>query len=241
LYKHATTDEDCDDYIDHLRRNMGKNSSNLTLSDALFDPKYRKATWVNIGYMFFHEVTGYNIILLYSSSIFAKIKNSHGEHSFKGRLGTEIIGVINVIFAVLALYLVKKVGRRVLLIWGHLGMAVSFGLFAYFSTYNNDKGALAMIMFFLMFYQSSSGPVAWMYAAETTIDAAFGIVLLVLWTTILGIAYAIPLLSSEDSIGVTGVFTLFSVFCAIGGIYSYVFIKETKGLSDKAKKEIFLK
>ena len=191
--------------------------------------------------MFFHEVTGYNIILMYSSAIFAKMKNAEGEHSFKGRAGTEIMGVINVIFALIALILVKRVGRRTLLLWGHAGMSISFGFFAYFSVTKNDVGALAMIMFFLMFYQSSSGPVAWMYAAETTIDAAFGIVLLVLWTTILGIAYAIPLLLSRDSLGTTGIFTLFSIFCGLGGIYMYFFIKETRGLSDKAKKEIFLK
>ena len=80
-----------------------------------------------------------------------------------------------------------------------------------------------------------------MYAAETTIDAAFGIVLLVLWSTILGIAYAIPLLMSGNSLGTTGVFILFSLFCGLGGFYMYFFIKETRGLSDKEKKEILLK
>ena len=169
------------------------------------------------------------------------MKNAEGEHAFKARLGTEIMGVINVMFAIIALYLVKKVGRRVLLIWGHLGMSISFAIFAYFSTIENDVGALAMILFFLMFYQSSSGPVAWMYAAETTIDAAFGVVLLVLWSTILVIAYACPLLMSKNSLGTTGVFVMFSLFCALGGIFAYAFILETKGLSDKAKKEIFLK
>ena len=49
LYKHANSDEECDMYIDELRKNLGTNTSNLTLSDALFDPLYRKATWVNIG------------------------------------------------------------------------------------------------------------------------------------------------------------------------------------------------
>ena len=102
--------------------------------------------------MFFHEVTGYNIILMYSSAIFAKMKNAEGEHSFKGRSGTEIIGVINVIFALFALFLVKRIGRRTLLLYGHAGMSISFGFFAYFNIIKNDVGALAMIMLFLMFY-----------------------------------------------------------------------------------------
>ena len=102
--------------------------------------------------MFFHEVTGYNIILMYSSKIFNKLKNEDGEHSFKGRQGTEIMGLINLVFAIVALSLVKRIGRRTLLLWGHAGMSISFGFFAYFSIHKNDIGALAMIMFFLMFY-----------------------------------------------------------------------------------------
>jgi len=42
-------------------------SSGLTLKDAIFDPKYRYSTWINIGYIAFHELTGINIIRLYSN------------------------------------------------------------------------------------------------------------------------------------------------------------------------------
>ena len=67
VYKHARTEEQADEYIDYLRTKLGSDSSNLTLKDAVANPKYRKATWINIGYIIFHELTGINVIMLYSN------------------------------------------------------------------------------------------------------------------------------------------------------------------------------
>lgn len=63
----AQADEDADDIISNLQANMGGDTTGLSLKDALFDPKYRKATWINVGYIFFHEFAGINVINLYSS------------------------------------------------------------------------------------------------------------------------------------------------------------------------------
>jgi hypothetical protein len=46
----------------------------VTLKEAFIsDPKYTKATWVNIWNIFFHEMTGINVILLYSNTILRNI------------------------------------------------------------------------------------------------------------------------------------------------------------------------
>jgi hypothetical protein len=67
VYKHARTEQQADLYIDYLRTKLGSDSSSLTLKDAVANPKYRKATWINIGYIIFHELTGINVIMLYSN------------------------------------------------------------------------------------------------------------------------------------------------------------------------------
>jgi MFS family permease len=66
LYKQATSDAIADNYIENLRQKLGNDSSGLTLIDAVANPTYRKATWVNIGYIMFHELTGINVIFIYS-------------------------------------------------------------------------------------------------------------------------------------------------------------------------------
>ena len=70
VYKHAKNEDLAKQYLMKIRNTSGKSSSGLTLKDALFNPQYRKATWVNIGYLIFHELTGINVIILYSSTIF---------------------------------------------------------------------------------------------------------------------------------------------------------------------------
>ena len=98
---------------------------------------------------------------------------------------------------------------------------------------------IAMVLLFLLVYQNSSGPVAWLYAAETTIDTALGTCLLVLWGTVFLLSFLCPMLMSKDSIGPSNTFFIFAGLSALGAIYAAVMIKETRGLSDKAKKLIF--
>lgn len=78
LYKHSGRDLQL--YFDTLKMTSGKNTSNLTIKDALFNQQYRKSTWVNIGYIIFHELTGINVILLYTSIIFKELKSNHSSN-----------------------------------------------------------------------------------------------------------------------------------------------------------------
>ena len=55
-------DSNVDEYITHLKSISGSDSSQLTIKDALVNPMYRTATWVNVGYIVFHELTGVNPI-----------------------------------------------------------------------------------------------------------------------------------------------------------------------------------
>ena len=168
------------------------------------------------------------------------MKNADGENTIAPRRGTEMVGLIDVIAATLAFVIVKRLGRRTLLIFGHIGIAICHAGVAFLNSKNNDVGVLFMILLFIIVYQVTSGPVCWLYATETTIDAAFGLCLLVLWGTVLILARICPPLMSDEGIGETNVFYLFSALSFFGAIYAYVFIKETRGLTDKEKKELFM-
>eukprot|EP00352_Strombidinopsis_acuminata_P003763 CAMPEP_0176382380 /NCGR_PEP_ID=MMETSP0126-20121128/32641_1 /TAXON_ID=141414 ORGANISM="Strombidinopsis acuminatum, Strain SPMC142" /NCGR_SAMPLE_ID=MMETSP0126 /ASSEMBLY_ACC=CAM_ASM_000229 /LENGTH=170 /DNA_ID=CAMNT_0017746781 /DNA_START=605 /DNA_END=1117 /DNA_ORIENTATION=- len=61
------------DYID---RHCERNTSTVTLKQAFTDRKFRKATSVSIWTMIFHEITGFNVIMLYSSTIFESLSES---------------------------------------------------------------------------------------------------------------------------------------------------------------------
>jgi len=110
-----------------LKFTSGGDTNNLTLKDAVFGEQYRRATWTNIGYIIFHELTGINVILLYSNKIFIKLHDKGG--SIKPRTGTQIIGNIDVFGCVCSIFAVKYFGRRTLVVFGHLFIAAAhFGV-----------------------------------------------------------------------------------------------------------------
>mmetsp|Transcript_4389 Transcript_4389/g.7429 ORF Transcript_4389/g.7429 Transcript_4389/m.7429 type:complete len:234 (+) Transcript_4389:876-1577(+) len=220
-----------------IEKSLGSNTSEQSLKVALTDPMYRRATWVNIGYILFHELTGINVIILYSNSIF---KSMSGSGSITPKQGTYLVGFSNMIASLVSTQAVKFIGRRTLVIWGHALIAVAHALIAYLiNDGGHDTGVIFMILAFVFIYQNTSGPVAWLYAAETTIDAALGVCLLTLWGSVFLLSIYCPILLDPDNLGPSIVFLGFSGISVLGTLYSFLIMKETKGLSDKEKKALF--
>ena len=85
----------------------------------------------------------------------------------------------------------------------------------------------------------TSGPIAWVYAAETTVDVGLGFILLTLWLNVVILSQICPILMEPNVIGPNGVFFMFSGFSLLGAVFMFVYIKETKGLTDKQKKDLY--
>ena len=96
---------------------------------------------------------------------------------------------------------VKYFGRRTLVIWGHLAIAAAHFGVAYSIGKESDFGSIGFILVFLIVYQCSSGPVAWLYAAETTIEAALGLCVFVLWGTVFLLSLICPILFQDSVLG----------------------------------------
>lgn len=155
------------------------------------------------------------------------------------RVGTYITGITNMLGSLCAVASVKFLGRKQLLVGGHFGIFVAHLMVGIFAVQKNNDGVMIMIMVFIFIYQNTSGPVAWIYAAETVVDCALGLCLFTLWGTVFILSLVCPPLMAPESIGAANVFFIFSGLSVFGTLYSYVFIRETKGLSDRQKKELF--
>ena len=184
---------------------------------------------MNIGYIIFHELTGINVIGLYSTTLFEDMDKKGGKIS--PRQGTYIVGIVGLVSAWFGILTIKLFGRRALCVGGHLGMAVLHGLIAYYCYIENNLGVLLSLLGFIAIYQVTSGPVAWLYALETTIDAALGICIFTLWGTTTVLAFVCPILLSRDHLGPTNVFAIFSGLSVLGSIYSFCILKETKNMT----------
>ena len=189
-----------------MKSNMGGDTTSVTLKDALFDPKYKKATWINVGYIFFHEFAGINVINLYSSQIFATNKD---HFAFRPKFGTLLIGFANVIGCVFSILTIKKFNRRTIMIYSQLMFAFLHVLVGIASLQEDNFLMLVGIFLFVMIYLNTSGPLAWLYAAETTVDAGLGFCLFTLYADVLILSLTCPILMQPNIIGPANLFFIF--------------------------------
>ena len=96
-----------------------------------------------------------------------------------------MINIVNTLSTVFGIFCVRTWSRKGLLLYGHTGIAAAHLLIAIFIIIDFNVGVLVMICVFMFVYASSSGPVAWLYAAETCCDVSLGVALQTLWGTVL--------------------------------------------------------
>jgi hypothetical protein len=100
---------------------------------------------------------------------------------FTPRFGTLCLGFGNTIGALISVPAIKNFNRRFLLIGGQVAFFVTHAFIGYMSYTNNNNGVLAGIFVFLLAYNMTSGPIAWVYAAETSVDVGLGFILMTLY------------------------------------------------------------
>ena len=146
---------------------------------------------------------------------------------------------ICVISSILAIFTVKCFKRRTLIIYGHIIMALAHLGVAIFNIHKINIGVLIMIGVFDFTYCQTSGPVAGLYATETTADTALGLCLLTLWGVTYILSIVCPIIMGDDFLGKTNTFFLFAGLSFMGSIYGLFLMKETYGLTDKEKKSLY--
>jgi len=148
--------------IAEIQKTIDKSS--VQKLSALFKKGYLRLILIGIAVGMFNQFTGINIIMYYATDIF----RSAGFSTNSAILQTVLIGLINLIFTILAMRLIDKIGRKKLLLTGTLGMAFFLALFAY----SYLSGALSSWMLvislicFIAFFASSQGAVIWVVLSE---------------------------------------------------------------------------
>lgn len=194
----------------------------------LFSTKLRKAMIVGFMLALFSQITGINAIIYYAPEIFKSI----GFGSESAFSQTVIIGIVNMVFTFVALYLIDKTGRRGLLLWGVSGMIfclLATGLCFYFNI-ASGPWLLIFILGYIACFASSLGPIPWIMLSEIfptkTRGIAMSFATLVLWVGVLLITQLTPILL--ESIGGAYTFWLFMMNSIILLVFTWRKIPETK-------------
>ncbi|MGF7230843.1 sugar porter family MFS transporter [Arachidicoccus sp.] len=197
----------------------------------LFKKTYRPILFIGILVAVFQQVTGINAIIYYAPVIF----KATGISSSSSLLQTIIIGVVNVIFTLVAIGLVDRIGRRKLLLIGSVLMGLSLtavGLcfrYHYFDHYI----VLVFMLLYVASFSATMGAVVWVYLAEIFPNLirslALSIATLALWLADFASTLIFPIMTKH--FGVSVPMFCYALFCVIAFIYMYLKVKETKGKS----------
>jgi sugar porter (SP) family MFS transporter len=131
--------------------------------EPFFSRKYRLPIFLAVTIGFFNQLSGINAILYYLNDIFARA----GFDKVSSDLQAVVIGATNLLFTMLAMTLIDKVGRKKLLLIGAVGTAFCLaGVAAVFLTQEHEALLLWLRVGFIAFFGFSQGAVIWVYIGE---------------------------------------------------------------------------
>jgi MFS transporter, SP family, arabinose:H+ symporter len=131
--------------------------------EPLFTRRYKFPIFLAISIGMFNQLSGINAILYYLNSIFTKA----GYDKMSGDLQAVAIGATNLLFTIVAMSVIDRIGRKKLLLIGSLGTAVAqAGVAAIFLTGTHQNLLVWCLMAFIAFFAFSQGAVIWVYLSE---------------------------------------------------------------------------
>ena len=134
-----------------------------TAHEPVFQWKYRYPLFLAISIGAFNQLAGINSILYYANSIFA----SAGFSQISGDKQAIALGFTNLVFTLVGMSVIDKVGRKTMLLIGAAGTAICLGGVAWLFRTNTHPGALVWVLVtYIAFFSVSQGAVIWVYIGE---------------------------------------------------------------------------
>jgi MFS transporter, SP family, arabinose:H+ symporter len=147
--------------LDDIRAALAQ--EHATAHEPVFRWKYRFPLFLAISIGAFNQLAGINSILYYLNSIFA----SAGFSQISGDQQAIAIGATNLIFTIVGMSLIDKLGRKTLLLVGAAGTASCLGGVAWLFKTHSHPGALVWVLVtYIAFFALSQGAVIWVYIGE---------------------------------------------------------------------------
>jgi len=135
----------------------------MTHSEPLFQRKYLRPMFLAATVAGFSQLAGINAILYYSNYIFEKA----GFSKSSGLLQSVALGATNLVFTLVAMSLIDKLGRKTLLLIGSVGMAICLGgVGAVFYSEQHQNLLIVFLVAYIACFAISIGAVIWVYISE---------------------------------------------------------------------------
>lgn len=197
----------------------------------LFSPGLRTALIVGVALAVLQQVTGINAIMYYAPEIFKET----GAGANASLIQTILVGLINFLFTIVALWLIDKVGRKALLLVGSALMAVSLFVIgiAFHGGHTSGLLVLVFILVYVAAFAISLGPVVWVLLSEIFPNRIRGrataIASMSLWAADYIVSQSFP--PMLGSAGPAMTFWIFGILSVVTFLFTWRVVPETKGKS----------
>ncbi len=132
-------------------------------AEKLFSRKYLFPMFLAVSIGMFNQLSGINAILYYLNDIFAHA----GFNKISGSLQAVAVGATNLVFTMLAMSVIDRIGRKTLLLVGSVGTALCLaGVSIIFFTQQHQSYLIWLLVGYIAFFAFSQGAVIWVYIAE---------------------------------------------------------------------------
>ncbi|HRZ98716.1 MAG TPA: MFS transporter, partial [Paludibacter sp.] len=194
-----------------------------------------KVLIIGILLSIFQQAVGINVVLYYAPTIFKSLGFGQDAAMYQ----TVIMGFINIIFTLVAIFTVDKFGRKPLLIIGSVGMAIgmfAIGLLAHLQIIG--VSTLVFIVIYTAAFMMSWGPICWVLISEifpnTIRGKAIAIAVAAQWIANFVVSSTFPML---EAFSITFTYVLYGVMSVLSILFVWKMVPETKGktLEDMSK------
>ena len=213
-----------------LIKDISTEQESIPTNESIFDRKYRFILSLAFLIAFFNQFSGINAFLYYAPRIFEE--GGLGEST--ALLSSVGIGLVNLIFTLLGINLIDKLGRKILMYIGSVGYIISLSLIA--ASFLLQWEGLALPLFLFLFIASHAigqGAIIWVFISEIypnhlrSAGQSFGTS--THWVLAAIIPSLVPVLFATIGAGI--VFAVFAFMMVLQLLFVYFWMPETKGVS----------
>ncbi len=214
-----------DSEVDRIQRSLEEVPGHAERS--IFRLAYRRPLLIALALGLFNQLSGINAVLYYANDIFAQAgfgSASAGEQAVA-------LGVTNLLFTVVGMALIDRLGRKPLLLAGSVGMAFALaGISAIFYAGRRQGYLLPLLLLFIASFAASQGAVVWVYLSEifpnAVRESGQSLASFWLWLLTAVVAGAFPAVAARST---TAPFLIFCGVCVLQFIIVLVYFPETRG------------
>ena len=196
----------------------------------VFSPGMGRILVLGITLAVFQQWCGINVVFNYAEEIF----RAAGYDISDVLANIAWTGSVNLVFTFVALATVDRMGRRPLMLFGAVGLAVIYGALGLcFAAGIKGLPVLLLVLAAIGCYSMSLAPVVWVVISEIFPNrirgAAMSVAVMALWVACFVLTYTFPYLNK--ALGAAGTFWVYGGICIAGFIFVLTSLPETKGKS----------